>query len=46
MDKGLAYIEKEDHVISSVKDILINDEIRITLKDGKVDTKVIHKEEN
>ncbi len=46
MDKGFAYIEKENHVISSVKDILVNDEIRITLKDGKVDTKVIHKEEN
>ncbi|MGE4320014.1 MAG: exodeoxyribonuclease VII large subunit [Acholeplasmataceae bacterium] len=46
MDKGFAYIEKENHVISSVKDISVNDEIKITLKDGKVDTKVIHKEEN
>jgi len=44
MDKGFAYIEKDQHVISSVNDIDINDMIQVTLKDGKLKTKVIDKE--
>ncbi len=45
MDKGFAYIEKDDHVISSIKDIDQGDTIKVTLKDGKAITKVVHKEE-
>ncbi len=46
MDKGFAYIEKDNHVLSSVKDIHVDDVIKVTLKDGHVNTKVIHKEES
>lgn len=45
MDKGFAYIEKDEHVLSSVRDVHIDDMIHVTLKDGKILTKVIEKEE-
>lgn len=45
MDKGFAYIEKDDHVLSSIRDVDVNDMIHVTLKDGKILTKVIEKEE-
>jgi exodeoxyribonuclease VII large subunit len=44
MDKGFAYIEKDEHVISSMKDIEKNDMIKVTLKDGKIHAKVMNKE--
>ncbi|QWB95542.1 hypothetical protein KHQ89_06195 [Mycoplasmatota bacterium] len=44
MDKGFAYIEKNEHVISSIKDIAKDDVIKVTLKDGKMVAKVIDKE--
>jgi exodeoxyribonuclease VII large subunit len=44
MDRGFAYIEKNEHVISSIKDIEKEDMIKVTLKDGKMVAKVIDKE--
>ncbi len=46
MDKGFAYIEKDNHVISSIEHIEMDDVIKVTLKDGQLKTKVIHKEES
>ena len=44
MDKGFAYIKKDDKVIQSIKDVHENDMINVTLKDGYMITKVIKKE--
>jgi exodeoxyribonuclease VII large subunit len=45
MDKGFAVISKDDHVLTSVKQIEVSDEIGIRLKDGSIKARVIRKEE-
>ncbi len=45
MDKGYAMIKKDQHILTTIKDINLNDEIDIELKDGYVQTKVIRKKE-
>ncbi len=43
MDRGFALTKKGSHVITTVKDVLIDDIIDIELKDGKIKTKVLEK---
>ncbi|PKK96332.1 MAG: hypothetical protein CVV58_06885, partial [Tenericutes bacterium HGW-Tenericutes-3] len=44
MDKGFAVVSKENKVITSIKQIELNETISVRLKDGKLDAKIIHKE--
>ena len=44
MDKGFAVISKDNHVITSISQIEIDQKISIRLKDGKLDAKIINKE--
>ncbi|WP_162849162.1 exodeoxyribonuclease VII large subunit [Acholeplasma hippikon] len=44
MERGFGLVTKENKVLTSVKDIRVDDFIDIELKDGKVSTKVINKE--
>ena len=46
MDKGFAVISKDDHVLTSVNQIEVHDEIGIRLKDGSIKASVTRKEEN
>ena len=46
MDKGFAVIEKDQHVITSIKDVKIDDEINIRLKDGRMKAIVKEQKEN
>ena len=46
MDKGYAVVSKNDHVVTSVRDIEITDQLSIRFKDGTVGAKVTEKKEN
>lgn len=45
MDKGFAVVSKGDFVITSIKDIQVNDQLNIRFKDGSVGAKVTEKGE-
>lgn len=45
MDKGYGLLEKDHQIITSLKDIQIEDTLKITLKDGTIKTIVIEKKE-
>lgn len=45
MDKGYAVIKREKNILTTIKDIKLNDEIEIELKDGYVYTQVKRKKE-
>ena len=44
LQRGYTITKKEEKIISSIKDIKINDLLEIELADGKIDAKVIKKE--
>ncbi|MBR2827892.1 MAG: exodeoxyribonuclease VII large subunit [Bacilli bacterium] len=44
LQRGYTITKKDDKIINSIKDIKIDDLLKIELKDGKVDAKVIKKE--
>lgn len=44
MDKGFALIKKDDHIVTSVKDVAVDDLLTITMKDGKLTTIIKEKE--
>ena len=44
LQRGYTITKKENKIISSIKDIKINDLLEIELTDGKIDAKVIKKE--
>lgn len=41
LSRGYAIVEKDNKIIKSVKDIEINDEIKISLSDGKINAKIL-----
>jgi exodeoxyribonuclease VII large subunit len=45
MDKGYAMIKRDHHILTSINDIKVKDEIEIELKDGYVYTEVKRKKE-
>lgn len=45
MKKGYAYLQKEDKKVESIKDIELSDVINARLYDGKIDIKVVKKDE-
>lgn len=45
MDKGYAVIKRDKNILTTIKDIEVNDEIEIELKDGYVYTEVKRKKE-
>jgi len=46
MDRGFALVTKDDHVITSVRDVNVNDDINLRFKDGYVDAVIKGKKEN
>jgi len=46
MDKGFAVVSKHDHVITSIKEIEVTDQLSIRFKDGIIGAKVTEKKEN
>jgi exodeoxyribonuclease VII large subunit len=46
MDKGYAVVSKNNHVVTSVKDIEITDQLSIRFKDGTVGALATEKKEN
>ncbi len=46
MDRGFALVTQDDHVITSVRDLNVNDDINLRFKDGYVDAVIKGKKEN
>jgi exonuclease VII large subunit len=46
MDRGFALVTQDDHVITSVRDVNVNDDINLRFKDGYVDAVIKGKKEN
>ncbi len=45
MDRGYAIVNKDEHVVTSINDVMIDDVLSIGFKDGIAQTKVIGKKE-
>ena len=45
MDRGYSIIKHKEHVVTSINDVDINDELDINLKDGILKSKVFGKKE-
>ncbi len=46
MDKGFSLVTKEEKIIRSINDVKVEEDLTVTLKDGKLNVKVVSKDGN